>query len=350
MVRAASGSQSPVDMAFNDIFEVIQAIEEMPNTAQIVPSRDDCSTELFEMQNENFRGQAKIYGSDLNLADTKPEATASSNYQPLNHISGLVGLSLQLDRTRAKPEPEPFLRDFPTAFPDDVLWGEKLINDTKNLIQYPPFFSRDLSENYRNFPVPEGQEMHIVPELGEKWLDTPEVLFADNEEIIPKTPEDSNFSEYSSDSEPPFEVKKVDEAERMSESPDSFSSRLEAHSPWFEIDSTNSHSPLVITKRPTEVKKEIKKCKSSFKSGRPRLCQFLLELLSHPEKYSHLIEWIDKERGVFKFLNSSRVAQEWGERRNKPRMKYENFARSLRTYIAKGILTKPRSKLVYKFA
>lgn len=259
-----------------------------------------------------------------------------------------MGLSIQLGRTRVKPEPEPFLRDFSSAYPDDVLWGEKLINDTKNLFQCPPFLSRDFSDNYRNFPVPDGQENHTVPELGENWLDTPEILFG-NEEILPNTTEDCYLSEYSSDSEP-FEVKKVEE-ERMSESPDSFSS-VEASSPWFgTIDSTSSHCPLIIKKKPTAtVKKVVRKCKSSFKSGRPRLCQFLLELLSNPEKYSHLIEWVDKERGVFKFLNSSRVAQEWGERRNKPRMKYENFARSLRTYIAKGILTKPRSKLVYKFA
>ena len=85
------------------------------------------------------------------------------------------------------------------------------------------------------------------------------------------------------------------------------------------------------------------------KSSRPRLCHFLLELLADPAKYSGIIEWVDQEKGVFKFLNSSEVASQWGRRRNKPHMKYENFARSLRTYIAKGILTKPRSKLVYRF-
>lgn len=85
------------------------------------------------------------------------------------------------------------------------------------------------------------------------------------------------------------------------------------------------------------------------KSSRPRLCHFLLELLANPEKYSDIIEWVDREKGVFKFLKSSEVASQWGRRRNKPHMKYENFARSLRTYIAKGILTKPRSKLVYRF-
>ena len=85
------------------------------------------------------------------------------------------------------------------------------------------------------------------------------------------------------------------------------------------------------------------------KSSRPRLCHFLLELLADPAQYSDIIEWVDQEKGVFKFLNSSEVAKQWGRRRNKPLMKYENFARSLRTYIAKGILTKPRSKLVYRF-
>ena len=90
--------------------------------------------------------------------------------------------------------------------------------------------------------------------------------------------------------------------------------------------------------------------RTTFKSGRPRLCQFLLELLEEPDKYSYMIEWLDQERGVFKFVQSGEVARMWGRRRNKPQMKYENFARSLRTYIAKGILTKPRSKLVYRFA
>jgi hypothetical protein len=85
------------------------------------------------------------------------------------------------------------------------------------------------------------------------------------------------------------------------------------------------------------------------KSSRPRLCHFLLELLANPAKYSDIVEWVDQDNGVFKFLNSSEVASQWGRRRNKPHMKYENFARSLRTYIAKGILTKPRSKLVYRF-
>eukprot|EP00794_Sanderia_malayensis_P018185 gene18185-19999_t len=81
---------------------------------------------------------------------------------------------------------------------------------------------------------------------------------------------------------------------------------------------------------------------------KPRLYNFLLELLQDPDRYP-CIEWIDEARGIFKFLDSARIAGLWGLRKNKPHMKYENFARSLRTYIAKGILKKPRNKLVYQF-
>ena len=94
---------------------------------------------------------------------------------------------------------------------------------------------------------------------------------------------------------------------------------------------------------------EINPPKTRARRKRPRLCHFLLELLANPQQYSNIVEWVDQENGVFKFLNSSEVASQWGRRRDKPNMKYENFARSLRTYIAKGMMTKPRSKLVYKF-
>lgn len=82
-------------------------------------------------------------------------------------------------------------------------------------------------------------------------------------------------------------------------------------------------------------------------SSKPRLYNFLLELLA--DSNSKCIEWLNEEQGIFKFINSAEVASLWGQRKNKPNMKYENFARSLRTYVAKGILTKPRNKLVYQF-
>ena len=108
---------------------------------------------------------------------------------------------------------------------------------------------------------------------------------------------------------------------------------------------------------PKVERSSLRQCRSSHSNPpnsrsrrkRPRLCHFILELLADPEQYSNIVEWVDQENGVFKFVNSSAVASQWGKRRDKPNMKYENFARSLRTYIAKGIMTKPRSRLVYRF-
>lgn len=138
--------------------------------------------------------------------------------------------------------------------------------------------------------------------------------------------------------------------DRDSDSPASFSS-VDSPPAWtprnIPASRTSDMSPFSTTDQKFVMHKNHK---TTFKSGRPRLCQFLLELLNNPDKYGYMIDWLDKEKGVFKFINSSEVARLWGRRRNKPCMKYENFARSLRTYIAKGILAKPRSKLVYQFA
>ena len=89
--------------------------------------------------------------------------------------------------------------------------------------------------------------------------------------------------------------------------------------------------------------------KRTGRSSGPRLYRFLLELLEQPEKYP-CIKWINKEERMFKFYDSEFVARLWGRRKNRPNMKYENFARSLRCYKERGILRKPRQKLVYQFA
>ena len=122
----------------------------------------------------------------------------------------------------------------------------------------------------------------------------------------------------------------------------------------FESKSPISPSSSIANTKPqkkqqqTQPKKKGRK-QYSTKSGKPRLYKFLREILDDPANYP-CIEWEDKVNGRFKFLDSSEVARLWGFRKNKPAMKYENFARSLRTYIAKGILKKPRNKLVYCFA
>lgn len=257
-------------------------------------------------------------------------------------------MSIHADKAVQNTAEQYFQADFSAKYIEDVEWGERLISETKHLFQFPMNNRDFVPESYRNYPSiqEELDENHIVPELDQSnWFERPltEDLFPQtnyeptDEDLSPQS-YDSYFSENSSDNE--STKKDEDVWERISE---------QASNPRLMSSFTTQ---LTHTEKPnTEAKKQTaKRCKTSFKSGRPRMCQFLLELLNEPDKYSNLIEWLDKEKGVFKFLNSSRVAQEWGTRRNKPRMKYENFARSLRTYIAKGILTKPRSKLVYRFS
>jgi len=62
------------------------------------------------------------------------------------------------------------------------------------------------------------------------------------------------------------------------------------------------------------------------------LWQFLKELLLQPENYSGCIHWLDRDKGVFKIVDSVRVATLWGQRKNRPAMNYDKLSRSLRQY------------------
>uniref|UniRef100_UPI00358EB15D SAM pointed domain-containing Ets transcription factor isoform X2 n=1 Tax=Myxine glutinosa TaxID=7769 RepID=UPI00358EB15D len=81
------------------------------------------------------------------------------------------------------------------------------------------------------------------------------------------------------------------------------------------------------------------------------LWQFLRELLLRPEMYSHLIRWLNQEKGIFKIEDSAQVARLWGERKNRPAMNYDKLSRSIRQYYKKGIIRKTRisQRLVYQF-
>ena len=80
----------------------------------------------------------------------------------------------------------------------------------------------------------------------------------------------------------------------------------------------------------------------------PKLCQFMYKLLQQPEEYQ-CIEWKDKATKTFKIVKPKELARLWGSTKHKPEMKYEHFARTLRGYISKGLLRKPRQKLHYQF-
>ena len=81
------------------------------------------------------------------------------------------------------------------------------------------------------------------------------------------------------------------------------------------------------------------------------LWQFVKELLLQPQLYSASIHWVDREQGIFKIVDSNRVATLWGKRKTRPAMNYDKLSRSLRQYYKKGIMKKTErtQRLVYQF-
>lgn len=81
------------------------------------------------------------------------------------------------------------------------------------------------------------------------------------------------------------------------------------------------------------------------------LWQFLKDLLLRPDRYNSCIKWIDRQRGIFKIEDSSKVAKLWGLRKNRPAMNYDKLSRSIRQYYKKGIIKKTEhsKRLVYQF-
>ena len=63
------------------------------------------------------------------------------------------------------------------------------------------------------------------------------------------------------------------------------------------------------------------------------LWEFLLETLSNPKYNPCYIEWLDRPRGIFRFVESHKVARLWGQRRKKDNMSYEYFSRAMRSFV-----------------
>ncbi|XP_065055959.1 uncharacterized protein DDB_G0288805-like isoform X2 [Rhopilema esculentum] len=81
----------------------------------------------------------------------------------------------------------------------------------------------------------------------------------------------------------------------------------------------------------------------------PKLLRFLKMSIENEEKYQCL-QWTDKATGTFKITSTEALAHLWGVTKRKPNMKYEHLARTLRGYVGRGLLRKPRKKLIYQFA
>ena len=93
------------------------------------------------------------------------------------------------------------------------------------------------------------------------------------------------------------------------------------------------------------------KKRGSTTNSNIHLWQFVKELLSSPHLYSGCIHWVEREKGIFKIVDSTRVATLWGQRKNRPAMNYDKLSRSLRQYYKKGIMKKTErtQRLVYQF-